>query len=154
MADARLSDGRHQRGKQYPLALPLMLLPVGKLAGETTMSGCADWVRLHQEMVCEQLALSRARFPCATTYTYALSQLDAEELTEVVQQFFTRREAEHRCGSEPSRLFSDERGVEHQYVALDGKTLRGTLRHETAGQDAVPLLCLYEVKMCVVLAKL
>lgn len=152
-AFARLHDGRHARGKRYPLALLLSLLVVAKLAGETKVSGCAEWVRLRQEMLCEQFHLSRESLPCANTYTYALSRVKAEELTEVVQQTFTRKRAEQRCGSEPSRLLADGKRAEHEQVALDGKTLRGTLKHEAPGQDAVHLLALYEVKTGLVLAQ-
>lgn len=152
-AFAQLSDGRHPRGKRYPLALLLSLLVLAKLAGETTVSGCADWVRLRQGMVGEQLQLSREDLPCANTYPYALSRLNAEELTSVVQQLFTRLRAQQRCGSEPSRLVTDEQRTDCQHVALDGKTMRGTLKHEAAGQVAVHLLCLYEVKTGLVLAQ-
>jgi hypothetical protein len=82
-----------------------------------------------------------------------LRQVDAEELTSVVSHFFTQQESKQRCGSEPSRLLS-QAGREHKaHLALDGKTLRGTLKHESPQQTSVHLLSLYETRTGVVLAQ-
>ncbi len=40
----QVKDGRNARGKRYPLAVLLTVLLLGKLAGETTISGVVDWV--------------------------------------------------------------------------------------------------------------
>ena len=52
-----------------------------------------------------------------------------------------------RCGEEPSRLLwqaEREQHVHGGHVALDGKTLRGTLSHEAADQRKMHQLALYE----------
>jgi hypothetical protein len=42
---------------------------------------------------------------------------------------------------------------EKQHVAVDGKTLRGTLGHESASQPSVHVLSVYEVRTGLVLAQ-
>ena len=71
----------------------------------------------------------------------------------MIQQCLTRAESTRRCGTEPSRLLG-QAGREHKaHVALDGKTLRGTLHHESPQQAKVHLLSLYETRTGVVLAQ-
>jgi len=43
------------KGKRYPLPLLLTLLMLGKLAGETTVSGVVNWVRERQGWLRRQL---------------------------------------------------------------------------------------------------
>ena len=149
----QVSDGRKKRGVRYRLALILTLLVLGKLAGETSLSGIAQWVRERKQFLAHELHLPRTRFPCVATYSYVLQHVDAEEVTQVLYHFFTQREARKRCGSEPSRLLSQNGGEAHAHVALDGKTLRGTLKHESAEQGPVHLLSLYETSTGTVLAQ-
>jgi hypothetical protein len=49
-----------------------------------------------------------------------------------------------RCGDEPSRLLGQAEREEHVHVALDGKTLRGTLGQEAADQRKMHQVALYE----------
>jgi predicted transposase YbfD/YdcC len=73
-----------------------------------------------------------------------LQTLDAEQVNEVVTQLLTRVGAMKRCGDEPSRLVGQAAREQHVHVALDGKTLRGTLSHEAADQRKMQHLALYE----------
>ena len=149
----QVKDGRKKRGVRYPLALVLTLIVLAKLAGETSLSGVAQWVRERKEYLAQALQVPGTRFPCVATYSNVLRQVDAEELTSVVYHFFTQQESRQRCGNEPSRLLSQP-GREHKaHVALDGKTLRGTLHHESPQQAKVHLLSLYETRTGVVLAQ-
>ncbi len=45
----RIPDPRKRRGRRYSLALVLTLIVLGKLAGETTLSGIAQWARLRTD---------------------------------------------------------------------------------------------------------
>jgi hypothetical protein len=65
-------------------------------------------------------------------------------VNEVVTQLLTRVGAMKRCGDEPSRLVGQVECEQHVHVALDGKTLRGTLSHEAADQRKMHQLALYE----------
>jgi len=63
----QLTEGRHPRGKRYSLALVLSLLLVGKLAGMTTLTAIAEWVRWRADWLRQVLPGTRAQFPCPAT---------------------------------------------------------------------------------------
>jgi predicted transposase YbfD/YdcC len=150
----QVKDGRKKRGVRYPLALVLTLVVLAKLAGETSLSGVAQWVRERKEYLAQALQLpSTTRFPCVATYSNVLRQVDAEELTSLIYHFFTQQESKQRCGNEPSRLLNQPGRQHKAHLALDGKTLRGTLGHTSAQQTSVHLLSLYETRTGVVLAQ-
>ena len=66
-------------------------------------------------------------------------------MNEVVTQLVTRVGAMKRCGDEPSLLVGQAEREEQVHVALDGKTLRGTLSHEAADQRKMHQVALYEM---------
>jgi len=51
----RVKDRRGKRGQRYPAPVVLTLMLLAKLAGEKTVSGIAQWVRLRAAWVREQL---------------------------------------------------------------------------------------------------
>jgi len=142
----QVQDGRHKRGVRYGVALMLTLLLLGKLAGMTTPQAIAEWVRLRAGWLRTVLPLTRQTFPCAATYSNVLRAVDAEQMNQVLTQALRRVRATERCGDEPSRLVGQAEREEHVHVALDGKTLRGTLGHEQADQKKMHQLALYETK--------
>jgi predicted transposase YbfD/YdcC len=148
----QVSDGRKARGKQYSLPFLLTLLVLGKLAGETSISGVVDWTRNRADQLREQLGWSRG-FPTNSTYTYALARANAEQIVQVVAQVILKAQAKERCGEEPSRLLTEAQAQPLSQIAMDGKTLRGTLGHEAASQPGVHLLALYECQSGIVLAQ-
>ncbi|HET8911999.1 MAG TPA: ISAs1 family transposase [Ktedonobacteraceae bacterium] len=137
-------DGRKPRGKRYPLALVLTLLLLGKLAGETTIQGVREWVALREKWLREQLDWPR-RFPSNATYTRTLASCDAEALASVIAQVMLKARAGGRCGGE-------EAAKRLRQVAIDGKTLRGTLGHADESQPAVHVLSWYDPHTGLVLA--
>src|SRR5438552_10111203 len=149
----QVKDGRKKRGCRYSLALLLTLLLLARLAGETELRAAAQWIKLRQGWIIEQLHLTRASVPCQGTYLYALERIDAQELLEVVAGCLTRWEAAERCENESSRLAGQAGQQEKQHVAVDGKTMRGTLGHESATQPSVHVLSVYEVRTGLVLAQ-
>jgi len=58
-----------------------------------------------------------------------------------------------QCGTEPSRLQAHKQKEALSQVAMDGKTLRGTLGHESEGQPSVHLLSLYACHSGIVLTR-
>jgi predicted transposase YbfD/YdcC len=152
-AFAQITDGRHKRGLRYPLAVLLSLIVLAKLSGETTLSGVVEWARHRQAWLAATFHLKEPRCPCFSTYTYALSKLSAEEVTSVLAQVLCRAEARRRCGSEPSRLHGQGGRAGKAHLALDGKTLRGTVGHQAPHQPPVHLLAFYEVATGTVLAQ-
>jgi hypothetical protein len=140
----QVCDGRHKRGVRYSVALVLTLILVAKLAGMTTPLAIAEWVRLRADWLRTVLPTRRATFPCAATYSNVLRAVDAEQVNALLTQTLTRVRASERCGDEPSRLVGQAEAEAH--VALDGKTLRGTLGHEQADQRKMHQVALYETK--------
>src|SRR6266516_1768767 len=53
----QVRDGRKKRGVRYRLALILTLIVLAKLAGETSLSGVAQWVRERKEYLAQALQL-------------------------------------------------------------------------------------------------
>src|SRR5438552_9057313 len=149
----QVKDGRKKRGCRYSLALLLTLLLLARLAGETELRAAAQWIRLRKGWIIEQLHLTRASLPCQGTYLYALERIDAQELLEVVAGCLTRWEAGERCENEASRLSDLGGKQDKQHLAVDGKTMRGTLGHESANQPSVHVLSVYEVRTGLVLAQ-
>src|SRR5438045_4972527 len=103
----QVKDGRKKRGVRYPLAVVLTLIVLAKLAGETSLSGVAQWVRERKEYLAQALQLPSTRFPCVATSSNILRQVDAEELTSVVYHFFTQQESRQQIGRASCR----ERGA-------------------------------------------
>jgi predicted transposase YbfD/YdcC len=147
----QVADGRHKRGVRYSVALILTLIVLAKLAGMTTPLAIAEWVRLRAGWLRKALPGTRRSFPCAATYSNVLRAVDAAQVNEVVTQLLTRVGAMKRCGEEPSRLVGQAEREEHVHVALDGKTLRGTLGHEATDQRKMHQLALYETRTGLVL---
>jgi predicted transposase YbfD/YdcC len=113
---ATLTDRRHPRGKRYSLVTIFLFIVLAKLAGEDRLFGIAQWARLRCETLAEALQLRQVRAPCLNTYRRVLGEVvDIEELERVVREFFATR----------------PRAGQSVVIALDGKTLRGTI---SAGQ--------------------
>jgi predicted transposase YbfD/YdcC len=142
----QVQDGRGKRGVRYSMALLLTLIVLAKLAGMTSLAAIAEWVRLRADWLNQVLPNPYKRFPCAATYSNVLRAVDPEQLSQVLAQFLTRVEATQRCGEEPSRLLTQAGQEQHMHLALDGKTLRGTLGHEVADQKKMHQLALYETR--------
>lgn len=113
---AQLRDRRHARGIRYALVTVLGYIVLAKLAGEDRLFGISQWVRYRQASLADALHLENPRAPCVNTYRTILGQvIDIEEFEQVVRDFFA---AQPQAG-------------QSIVIALDGKTLRGTIR---AGQ--------------------
>lgn len=145
-----LPDPRRGEGKRYPLPILLSLLGLAKMAGETSLKGATEWVRLRTEPLTLAFGLKRKAMPCQMTYKRILEAVDAQALTNLLAAFFTRWEAEQRCGDEPSRLQTEARHVEHAHVATRGKTLRATSQeahavHQLSAYDVTTGVGLFQV---------
>jgi predicted transposase YbfD/YdcC len=117
---ARLGDKRHARGMRYAVVSVLVFLVLAKLAGQDRLSGISQWVRYRKEPLAQVFHLKVPRAPCANTYRNILAHaIDVEDLERVVRDFFANQpKAGHSL-----------------VIALDGKTLRGTIAAgQTRGQ--------------------
>ena len=107
-----LHDQRDARGIRYALVTVLVFVVLAKLAGEDYLRGIAQWVAERQAGLAEFFSLAKPQAPCYTTYGRILGRAVAvDEFDHVVGSFFAGL---------PGAGCSVE-------VALDGKTLRGTI---------------------------
>lgn len=142
----QVQDGRGKRGVRYSMALLLTLIVLAKLAGMTTLAAIAEWVRWRADWLNQVLPNPYQSFPCAATSSNALRAVDPEQMSQALAQFLTRVEAMEHCGEEPSRLLTQAGQEQHLHLALDGKTLRGTLGHAAPDQKKMHQLALYETR--------
>ena len=147
----QVEDRRKARGKRYSVALVLTLLLLAKMAGENTVSGSAQWVRLRLNWIREHLPLKQDRLPCGNTYQYVCDHINMDELNQRLAKFF----APDVVQESPSSASPQEMGesappqevpesVPLRQWILDGKTLCGTHR-PARGQPAQSVLSLYDV---------
>jgi predicted transposase YbfD/YdcC len=107
-----LTDGRHAKGKRYPLALVLVGLVVAKLAGADKPQAIADWVAERAALFVETFELKWTTMPSHHTYRRVMRQaVKLSELDQTAQAFLAEM---------------PQTGVPVQ-ICLDGKTLRGTI---------------------------
>lgn len=129
-----LQDKRAPQGVRYPLVAVLVMVILSKLAGENHPRGIAHWVSLRKDMLISALALKRQSVPHPTTYSRILGHaVSVEQFQQVASLFLTSR---------PGAGLSIE-------VAMDGKTLRGTI--PVGQKQGVHLLAAYLPKEGIVL---
>lgn len=147
-----IPDPRRGAGKRYPLPVLLSLLCLAKMAGQTTLKGATEWVRLRAAPLAACFGLKRTAMPCQMTYKRILEVIDGQVLNELLCAFFTRWETHQRCGNEPSRLQTQAGHLEHVQVAIDGKAVRATSKeahpvHQLSAYDVQTGVVLFQVNV-------
>ncbi len=123
---SRLSDSRKPRGKVYALACGLTLIFLAKLSGQDSVRGMCDWLYERHDLLSEAFHLPPQRSLSRKTITRLLAEVVVvQEWEDLVNGFWT-----YLPGAGASVL-----------VAVDGKTLRGTL--DVAHPHGVHLLAAY-----------
>jgi hypothetical protein len=112
---------------------------LAKAAGETTLLARAEWIRLRRRWLQEVVPGVRASVPWAATDRTVLPAVDPEQRNAVGMSLMTRVRAKKR---QPG---------EHDQVARDGKTWRGTHKQDAEDQHKRHPVCLSEPKTGVVL---
>jgi predicted transposase YbfD/YdcC len=149
-----LGDKRGRQGRRYRAEVVLTLLLLAKLAGQTEIVGIAEWVRLRGSWLTEALGIGHRQLPCANTYRYVCQKIDLAQLNRLLADFFNRLRAdttqtETVAPPTAGTKSPPPRGSRH--LALDGKTLRGTLGADRPAENRVHLLELYDVERGIVL---
>jgi predicted transposase YbfD/YdcC len=122
----RLTDHRRRRGVRYQLAALLTAVVVAKLAGQDKPDGLAEWIKLRADFFTKVFQLKRAFRPHAMTYRRVLANTAlAGALDTLVREY----------------LLSEPQAGQSVQIALDGKTLRGTMAAEHS--RALHLLAAY-----------
>lgn len=138
---ATLIDQRKARGRQYPLALIVTVAVLAKLAGYTHVQDIADWAKLRCQELHVLFATKWARMPHHTTWSRILGRaVDIPAFEQLVSRLLTPP----ALGEVPERCSIA--------VALDGKTIRGTIPHGQS-HGGVHLLAAYVPHRRVVLAQ-
>ena len=136
-----IPDHRDPRGRQYPLAMILMIGVLAKLAGQDSSRAMAHWAKLRTAELSQLFQFERKKMPHYSTWSRVLGHsVEPAEVEQRIGQFFVTaaRKSVPRRGS--------------IQLALDGKTLRGTIPlGETRG---VHLLAAYLPEQGVVLAQM
>jgi hypothetical protein len=149
-----VKDRRGKKGKRYPLAFILTLIMLGKLAGETKIDGIIDWIN-HRKNELRKILNWPKRFPSNNTYTNALVNCDGEEVLRVISQVILKARARKQCDAKYSKWLKRiaQSGENLVPTAMDGKAMRGTLKHANEDQPPVWLLALYECQSGILLAQ-
>ena len=112
-----IPDPRRRQGQRYPLAYLLLFSVLAVLAGATSYRRIRLFIGAHRERLNATFGASFRRAPAVNTLRTLFHALDPAELEAAF-----RRHAEHllgRAAAPPGRRF----------IALDGKTLRGSFDH-------------------------
>ena len=127
----KVKDGRKKKGVRYPLPFVLTLIMLGKMAGETTIEGIIDWVNLRKAKL-KRLLNWPKDFPTYDVYTRVLTHCDHQEIAKAIAQVIINARSVEQCGDEPSRLIAQQVHGEENLIhtAVDGKGMRGTLKHD------------------------
>jgi predicted transposase YbfD/YdcC len=120
-----LPDQRCARGKRYRLAQVCILATLAKLSGEDHPLGMAQWAQVRRPVLGPLLGLTH-RMPCHNTYRRVFADgVAARDLDQHISAFLSQPRATGRS----------------VLIALDGKTLRGTI--PTGQSQGVHLLAAY-----------
>jgi hypothetical protein len=136
-----IPDHRDRRGVRYPRARLLMVGVLAKLAGQDGVRAMAHWAKLRTKELSELFHLKRERMPHYSTWSRVLGYgVEPNEVEQIVGQFFAQA------------ISANGRQRGSIQLAIDGKTLRGTIPlGETEG---VHLLAVYLPQQGVVLAQM
>lgn len=133
-------DQRKRRGVRYPLAVLLAIAVLAKLSGESQVHALAGWATARAGELATLFALPRARMPHPTTWSRVLGYgVTAAAVEAALQPLLS-----HATREVPARA--------SRQVALDGKTLRGTIPAGTT--RGLHLLSAYRVDIGTTLQQL
>jgi predicted transposase YbfD/YdcC len=132
-----LSDQRDRRGVRYPLAALLLVALLAKLAGAQSLRAVAEWAQLRADELCPLVGLTRLTMPHPATWSRIFGwAVDPQRLNQAIRQVFS-----------PPSSEVPARGT--VALAIDGKTLRGTIPYGPS--QGVHLLAAYLPERGVVL---
>ena len=133
---SKLTDRRGKQGKIYPLWYLLTVVCLAKLSGQYTPTGITEWIRLRYRALMSAMGAHWRPAPSINTIRRILAEsVLAEELQEVCRQF----------------LHEEYGGQQTEAVAIDGKTMRGTIA--SGSTQGIHLLSAYLPEEGVTLAQ-
>src|SRR5271170_408772 len=150
----KVKDGRGKKGRRFPLPFVLTLIILGKMAGQKKISGVIGWVK-ERESELRKIFTWPRDFPVHSTYDNVLAKCDEQDLIKAIEGVIRKARAVEKCGDESSRLVVETQEGDHLVQrAVDGKVMRGTLKHVQEHQPSVHLVGLYECETGLLLAQI
>ena len=119
-----IRDFRASQGRRYPLWLILLLVIMGTISGCRSYYALEDFGARHYGAVSEKLGLKVTRLPSDTTFRRILQKLDFQVLAQQFEQWV-------------DSTFTLEPG---QWVAIDGKSIKGTVTLARHGEPRTSFL--------------
>jgi predicted transposase YbfD/YdcC len=111
----QVKDGRKRRGKRYRLEIILVIFIMAKLCGQNKIYGIADWAQQQSEYLIEALGLKYTRLPHHSTYRRILTEeVEGDDLERMMGEYLSQL----------------PRHGQDTVIAIDGKTVRGTITDE------------------------
>lgn len=117
-----IPDFRADQGKRYPLSGILALACAAILCGYRSYGAIAEWGRNYGQPLVRALGFKKGKTPCAATLHDVFRGLDAAAFEARLGQWTEQVLA--ACPSDPAAL---------EAVAVDGKTLRGSVKQGAQG---------------------
>ncbi|RKU24667.1 ISAs1 family transposase, partial [Candidatus Poribacteria bacterium] len=114
---AEVPDKRNPRGKRHPLSAILGLSVVAMMCGYRSYSAIAQWGRTYPPDFAIALGFTYPKTPCASTLYYCFRDLDVLALEKTLSEWATE-------------VFTAMTEEDMKAVAIDGKTLRGSLTQD------------------------
>jgi hypothetical protein len=133
----RIPDKRRGQGKTYKLHEILFFSILAKLCGANSYHGIKRFINTHFLKLCDLFNLRWTKPPCYGTIRGVLQQTDVNELEKVFRQY-----------SKDLLEMSGKKGG--KYLAIDGKTLRGSFDN-FVDQKAVHLLSVFDTGVDLIL---
>lgn len=111
----QVKDGRKRRGVRYRIEIILVLFVLAKLCGENKIYGIADWAQQQSEYLIGALGLKYKRLPHHSTYRRVLAdEVEGDDLEGLMGEYLSQL----------------PRHGQDTVIAIDGKTVRGTITAE------------------------
>jgi predicted transposase YbfD/YdcC len=130
-------DPRHAHGTQYPWLFLLTLLCAALIAGQRKLSEISDWVQWNGEEIRNAWPQPLPGLPSYATLRRALLGLDIQILEKVIA--LQAQTASPGSAPPAKGACGGWRGQ-----AIDGKTLRGTLKHGASARTQLVSLVQHE----------
>jgi predicted transposase YbfD/YdcC len=118
-------DPRRARGKRYAWSFLLTLVAAGVASGQQTGHAIAHWVTLHAPELIAELRPPGGRVPSESTLRRVLRAVNIQALEERLGRYTEQLATE----TTEAEAMGTSLGEMWQGQALDGKELRGVLRH-------------------------
>jgi predicted transposase YbfD/YdcC len=111
----QVKDGRKKRGMRYSLEVILVIFILAKLCGQNKIYGIADWAQQQSAYLIGALGLKYKRLPHHSTYRRVLAdEVAGDDLEGLMGEYLAQL----------------PRHGQDTVIAIDGKTVRGTITSE------------------------